>query len=220
MTNNVSEYGQIKDYEHHFNNLEMEIRKFASAWLLVALGAIAFIFRGGIDNPLLAPKVLIAIVCLMGNIGLVTLWVLDQLVYHRLLNAVFLLGLRMEYLDPNVPPIRTLMMLYSRKRGMARYLRLYYLIPMAVLACIAFVAVIWHIIEKREMSDWSVSLALLAPAGSLLLLLWTWWKSRRLESYDEIATGFADADFTAYLRNNQYEAILRKRKGGTIEASR
>ncbi len=61
----------------------------------------------------------------MGNAGLLVPWILDQLVYHRLFDAVFLLDLRMEYTDRSLPPIRTLMVLYSRKRGMARFLRLF-----------------------------------------------------------------------------------------------
>lgn len=39
-------YRDIKDYEHHFNNIELEIRKLASVWLLAALGAIAYLIRG------------------------------------------------------------------------------------------------------------------------------------------------------------------------------
>lgn len=39
-------YQRIQVYEYHFNNLQTEIRKLASVWLLVALGAIAYLIRG------------------------------------------------------------------------------------------------------------------------------------------------------------------------------
>ncbi|MGA9365512.1 MAG: hypothetical protein WBW16_14205 [Bacteroidota bacterium] len=209
-----AKYNQIKEYEHHFNNLETEIRKFASAWLLVALGAIAFLVRGGAASPLVAPKVLVPVVCLMGNIGLVVLWILDQLVYHRLLNAVFLLGLRMEYLHPTLPPIRTLMVLYSRKRGMARYIRLYYLVPMIVLALVSCITLLlWPSLETQGTLALASSpaVAFCSTLMSCLIPLWAWWRSNRRESYDEISEGFGDPEFTQYLREKKYETVLRGR---------
>jgi hypothetical protein len=209
-----AKYNQIKEYEHHFNNLETEIRKFASAWLLVALGAIAFLVRGAAESPLVAPKVLVPVVCLMGNIGLVVLWILDQLVYHRLLNAVFLLGLRMEYLHPNLPPIRTLMVLYSRKRGMARYIRLYYLVPMIVLALVSIIALLWWPNLESQASlapSASPAVAFCSTVMSCLIALWAWWRSNERESYDEISEGFGDPEFTQYLKKKEYETVLRGR---------
>lgn len=203
-------YRQIKEYEHHFNGLETEIRKFASAWLLAALGAIAFLIRGDITNPLVQPRVLVAIVCLMGNIGLVVLWVLDQLVYHRLLNAVFLLGLRMEYLHSKLPPIRTLMVLYSKKRGMARYIRFYYLAPMVVLTVASLIASLWWSTSDAEASASSSAVAFLSTAVCALIVAWTWWRSNHRESYAEISEGFGDSDFAQYLKDEKYEVVLSR----------
>src|SRR4051794_3282259 len=143
-------YSSIATYEHHFNDMETEVRKFASAWLLASLGAIAYLVRQQLTGLLVDAKLLIVIVCLMANLGLLILWILDQMVYHRLLNAVFLLGLRMEYMYPELPPIRTLMMVFSKKRGMARYLRFFYLVPMDALAVLATVVAIWRIVERKS----------------------------------------------------------------------
>ena len=113
--------------------VENEIRKLASIWLLATLGAIAFIVKliyldgaGDSSSTQIDAKILIALVSFMGTLGLLVLYILDQMVYHRLLNAVFLLRLRMEYCHSFIPPIGTLMMLFSRKRGMAWYMRFYY----------------------------------------------------------------------------------------------
>lgn len=184
-------YQDIREYEHHFNNIELEIRKLASVWLLAALGAIAYLVKGADTSTLLMkPGQLAALVCLMGNLGLLVLWILDQMVYHRLLNAVFLLGLRMEYKFKYLPPVRTLMMLYSLKRGMAGYLRLYFFIPMFVLASIAL-----------YFSPWKGIACAVIP-------LLAYWKSKKMESYEEIAVGFDDPVFVRYLAEKKYESTL------------
>ncbi|TET67939.1 MAG: hypothetical protein E3J56_12105 [Candidatus Aminicenantes bacterium] len=205
-------YQQIKEYEHRFNTIESEIRKLASGWLLVALGAIAFIVRGaylkngGTSSLMMDPKILISIVCLMANFGLLILWILDQMVYHRLLNSVFLLGLRMEYLHDNLPPIRTLMMLFSRKRGMAKYLRLYYLVPMFGLGIVSLISCFLYL---NETIDSLTNVHSLICIITVIIPLFVVWKSMNVEKYEEIAEGFKDTSFVDYLRNKNFEAVLR-----------
>src|SRR3954467_1267945 len=179
-------YSSIETYEHHFNDMETEVRKFASAWLLASLGAIAYLVRQQLTGLLVDAKLLIVIVCLMANLGLLILWILDQMVYHRLLNAVFLLGLRMEYMYPELPPIRTLMMVFSKKRGMARYLRFFYLVPMDALALLATIVAIWRIVERssRGVELGGVILLVLASAA---VPVWAWMTTKQAESYPEVS---------------------------------
>ncbi len=202
-------YASIATYEHHFNDMEMEVRKFASAWLLASLGAIAYLVRQQLTGSLLDAKLLIVIVCLMANLGLLILWILDQMVYHRLLNAVFLLGLRMEYTYPELPPIRTLMMLFSKKRGMARYLRFFYLVPMYALAVLAAVVAIWRIIERKSQGTdlGGVVVVVLVCAA---IPAWAWMTAKQAEQYHEISAGFGDPDFVDYLKETRFEQVLKK----------
>ena len=86
-----SEYQRLRKYEQQYDTTQMEIRKLASIWLLAALGAVAYLVREDGSKAIVNAMILIGIVGLMGNIGLLVLWILDQLVYHSLLNAVFLL---------------------------------------------------------------------------------------------------------------------------------
>ncbi len=132
-------YASLREYEHHFNKIELEIRKLASAWLLAVFGGIAFIVRGqGISDDLIIGKqLLIPLLCLLGSVGLFTLWIQDYVVYHGLLRAVFMMGLRLEHKHPCLPPLRSLMMAISGGTGMGPLMKLYYQIPMAVFAAIA-----------------------------------------------------------------------------------
>ncbi len=215
-------YTRIQINEHHFNKMETEIRKLASIWLLAALGALAFFVRGayigqsGESLSMMNPKALITVICLMGTIGLLVLWILDQMVYHRLLNAVFLLGLRMEYLYKNLPPIRTLMMLFSSNLGMARYLRWYYLVPMFGLAVMGIISSIWYLAEKWVSTGSAPTLILnyvplLLGLITLLIPFIVSRLSKRTEIadlYEINARAFGDSDFVNYLSKRDFKSVL------------
>lgn len=123
-------YWKLAESEQHFNELQAGIRNRASTWLLAAFTAIALLIKTGAGTTWLVPSsLLIGLVCLMGSIGLLVLWINDQMVYHRLLNSVFLVGLKMEYDNPGLPPVKALMMHSAEGKGMHRWLSYYYLIP-------------------------------------------------------------------------------------------
>lgn len=126
-------YQDLREYEARFNATQAEVKKLASAWMLAAFAALAFIVRGELvtDKSLIDSAPLIAVIALAANIGLLTLWVIDQRIYQGLLSAVFEVGLEMEQRHPEWPPIRSLMWVNSRSRGMARYHALFYAAPMA-----------------------------------------------------------------------------------------
>ena len=212
----LEKYNQIQANEHHFNNIELEIRKLASVWLLTTLAAIAFIVRGayvvdgGKSYLMMSPRSLIAIICCMGNLGLFVLWQLDQMVYHRLLNAVFLLGLRMEFLYKSLPPIRTLMILYTKTRGVARFQRWYYLIPIAVLTIIS-VAISMSIIvsPNDETGVYNSELPISISIASILIFFVAFIQSVRREKYFTLAKEFGDKAFEDYLNNEDYQQVLK-----------
>lgn len=211
------QYKLIQENEHHFNDIELEIRKVASVWLLASLGAIAFIVRGayitqeGKSYLMLDPRSLITIICCMGNLGLFVLWQLDQMVYHRLLNAVFLMGLRMEYLFSSLPPIRTLMILFTKKRGVSRYQRWYYIIPMSLLALTAIAFTISSFASPGpDTRFYNNGLPVITSLASVFVPLFAFLQNKYKEKYADLGKGFGDDCFTDYLKKEDYCSILRK----------
>ncbi len=91
------------EQERHFNTLQGAYRGLASSWLLAMFAGIGFILeKSGIE-----PKhVLVAIsgACVACGIGL--LWMLDIMVYHRLLLAAFVAGEELEKAYPWLPQVR------------------------------------------------------------------------------------------------------------------
>ncbi|HUE79730.1 MAG TPA: hypothetical protein VMN38_08875 [Sphingomicrobium sp.] len=125
-------YSSLRNYEEHFNGVQVEVKKLASAWMLATFAAIAFIVRGDLSTQqsLLDSGSLLVLIGLGSNIGLLSLWILDQRVNQNLLSAAFDVGLTLERTNPNLPPIRSMMWLNSGSRGMGRYHALFYVCPM------------------------------------------------------------------------------------------
>jgi hypothetical protein len=116
----------------------------------------------------------------------------------------------MEYLHPSLPPIRTLMMLFSRKKGMSRYMRLYYLGPMSGLAAISITAIVWYIFDNvNELDSIGIFIPILIGTISLSIPVFVYWRGKTKEKYEEIAKGFKDQDFVDYLAEEKYEKVLR-----------
>ncbi len=132
-------YKSLREYEEHFNRTQVEVKKLASAWMLASLAAIAFIVRGDLSakNTLLDSGSLLVVIGLGGNIGLLSLWILDQLVNQRLLGSAFRIGLLIERSNSTLPPIRSKMWLSAHSHGVGRHHSFFYACPMAFNACAA-----------------------------------------------------------------------------------
>ena len=91
----IAIYNHISEVENRFNNIELSYRKLASHWLLVALGAIGYLitikYEGGEIDWLL-----IFFIGLAASVGVAIIWYLDSHVYHRLLDAAYLAGKKLE----------------------------------------------------------------------------------------------------------------------------
>lgn len=179
-------YESLRNYEEHFNGLQVETKKLASAWMLAVFAAIAFIVRGDLKSgsSLLDTGVLLVLIGAGANIGLLSLWILDQLVQQRLLNAAFKVGLLLERHNSNLPPIRSLMWLNSGCKGMGRYNALFYASPMAFIAA----AAIYGFALADSAQWWLIAGA--AIAGTAFLLPFSQWvTASRMSRRSDLSDG-------------------------------
>lgn len=190
----LSFYDAARDYEHHFNNMEFEVRKLASAWLLVTFGAIGFVVRGSLGSGGVLEEVpALVVIPLLGNVGLYALWTLDQVVYHRLLEAVFATALRIEQTHERVPPVRSMMLVNSGGNGMAQFLGAFYLLPALVLATIALAAAGAIVIGNRAVDLHSaVWIAAASGSAAIPVAIWLtrrWMLSEKRRRTEALASG-------------------------------
>ncbi len=92
------------EQERHFNTIQGIYRGLASTWLLAMFGGIGYILGKPYPMHLLTALLGLALV-----FGIALLWMLDVLVYHRLLLAAFEEGKNLEDAHAWLPRIRTRM---------------------------------------------------------------------------------------------------------------
>lgn len=134
----------IGEEERHFNALEMEYRKLASQWLLVSLGAIGYVLSR--ENQLVIPPWTLVIgISLAAAVGIFIIWILDLRVYHQLLHAAFMEGIKLEQDYPEfLPQVRTRMRATQQSGDIVRRVVLFYFFSIQALLVIANIAV-WNV---------------------------------------------------------------------------
>jgi len=141
-TDRAARCHELAEYERHFNLIQAGLRGLASTWTLAGFAGVAFfidpeVSPGGsyeLDLLGLPPDAYLA-VSLLATVafgGLVALWVLDQLVYHRLLLSAFFVGLAIELSDRSLPPLRWVMASSDQGRSVPDRVQAFYVVPMSV----------------------------------------------------------------------------------------
>lgn len=134
-------YDHIGEEERHFNELELEYRKLASQWLLVALGAIGFVLTKQEELPI-SNWLLVIGICVAASVGIFVLWMLDLKVYHELLHAAFKEGVYLEYKYPDLLPKVRINMIRSQHCGdIITKVMLFYFFSILLLIVIANISV-------------------------------------------------------------------------------
>lgn len=204
----TSHYPTFREAEQHFNTIQAGIRNIASGWMLAAFGAIAVLLQMDEKTTwMVPPMVLVVVVSFMATAGLLVLWICDQMVYQRLLNAVFLLGLKWEYDNPELPPVRAMMMHTAEGRGMSRWMTLYYTIPMWAFLVTSIVsgALLWK--TTNDVLPGETIVAKIAVCVLFALqasaALWLQFKKEKVESRSRAAQ-FGDNTFAAMFSGDDH----------------
>lgn len=204
-------YFKLGEMEQRFNESGAGVRTLASGWLLAALAGLGWLLDPSKAGPWAVPLgLLLSMVCTMAVAGIATLWVLDQLVFHRLLDAVFLVGLRMERADPTLPPIRAMMLKMIEGQGTHRWERFFYFVPIIVFT--AFDAIIVFAGSDSLFTSGALRGAR-AMSGLLLtlqivLIVWVLLKQRASKLAQPMCW-FGDSEFAKLAEDRAFEKILK-----------
>ena len=111
-------YCELGVIERHFNNVQSNYRALASTWLLAALAGIGFVISK--ELTLLIPSELIIVaIGIAAGIGVYLLWVLDLLVYQRLLDAAYIEARNLETNHEWLPQVRNNIRVFLGGKGLA-----------------------------------------------------------------------------------------------------
>jgi hypothetical protein len=140
-------YCELGVIDRHFGSIQSHYRALASTWLLAAFGAIGFILAKDF-NPIIAKDLLIATIGICGAIGIYLLWVLDLLVYQRLLDAAFVEAKKLETRNTWLPQVRNNMTMLLGGKGLSLIVW-YYLTGVEVMFLIAGIELLRFIAPKQ-----------------------------------------------------------------------
>jgi hypothetical protein len=142
---------EIGVQERHFNGLQTGYRNMASAWLLAAFAGIGFALSQKLEVTI-DRELLITAIAVAGVVGIALLWVLDLLVYHRLLDSCFIEGLILEEQYTWLPPFRGNMIKTQGGQGILFRIVGFYVAPIVILILIAAGAlVLWYYRGNRPL---------------------------------------------------------------------
>jgi len=169
-------FNEIGKAERHFNELQSNYRRIASLWLLAAFSAIGLVFSNATPLPI-DPLLASAVVAGFAGAGLVLLWTMDLLVYHRLLDSYFLEGLVLERKFDFLPKIRHNMMNSQDGTGKGVLVRVinFYVVPVNAMIVVGACSLFAYFARSTTILTDSVFTAGFAAAGALLLTLAACW---------------------------------------------
>ena len=165
-------YKALSEQCEHFNGLESSYRTLASTWLLAAFAGMGFVLKEIHTGQQL---LLVAGIAAVAAIGILLLWLLDQMVYHRLLSAAFAEQLALERQHAWLPQVAHRMMQAHGNTGVTSKVVWFYVATYALLAAIAsFTAVLGF------MPTASLALQLGSSVGCFIVFgasvaLYMWW---------------------------------------------
>ena len=154
-------YKNLTEQCEHFNGIESTYRTLASTWLLAAFAGIGFVLKD-IDSE--HRPFFIAAIAGAAAVGIFLLWLLDLMVYHRLLGAAFAEQLALESRHAWLPQVAHGMMGAHGGAGVVPKIVWFYIASYALLVGIASVALVCGAVPT-----WSLSAQLLSMVGFVIL---------------------------------------------------
>ena len=153
----------IGDQEKHFNSLETQYRLLASTWLLACFGAMGYLLQSK-NTFIIDQWLMVALIGLIGSVGIFLLWLMDIQVYHKLLHCVFIEGVILEQKYEWLPKIRTEMLNSQDTGEVATTTGLYYIYSLSILLLFSTTS---FCIYSRNI----VLLILISAAGIVMITL-------------------------------------------------
>jgi hypothetical protein len=201
----TEEYKHLRAFESDFDRAQGQVRQAASVWILTGFAAFAYVLSvQNLPNGL-PPAVLGVLVSWASTFGVMILWIIDQLVYQKLLHSVFVHGLYLEWRDRSLPRIRT--KAYCDNLNVSFKLSLFY-----VVSAVAFLLVEFFF----AVSAWSqgisaglsclITVLLIIHASAIVGMIYV---SRQDKNLLRAHGAPYPAAFQNYLRNQTFRGDLQ-----------
>ena len=126
-------YRELGEMERHFGNAQSRYRALASTWMLAAMAGIGFVLEKQLE--ILPKELIVGMIGIITSAGLCLLWVVDLLVYQRLLDAAYIEGKSLETAQPWLPQVRNNMRRLLGGKGL-RLITMFYMVSIVFMGLV------------------------------------------------------------------------------------
>lgn len=172
---------EISVTERHFNDIETQYRILSSQWMLGAFAGIGYILTA--DKLELHRWLIITVIAFSSCVGIFQIWRMDLTIYHKLLHAAFVEGIKLEEKFTFLPPVKTEMFKSVPENDVTPTLLYFYFLSIAVLFLFGTLSLSQYISSSFEegFSRYLTFIGSILAAIFILFLLRTYMKSQSKE---------------------------------------
>jgi hypothetical protein len=168
-------YKELGTEERHFNTLQGVYRALASTWFLACFTAIGFLYTK--ENKAQFPfsaELGSSLISLAVSTCISLFWILDVIIYHRLLKSVLRMTEDFESRHKYLPALRSLMRKSTEKFHARFAISLYYYVPIIILqgTSLVFLIKAWGSIRLYIALLICIWLLILFVFSQFMLLFW------------------------------------------------
>ena len=178
MSKNMNEfkieiYKELGAYERHFNQIQNVFKGLASTWFFGGFAAIGFLYSSKLVESFPAKLDLASsLVTLTVATGIVLFWMMDVMVYHKLLRAVVKKSELLEESELVFPDLRKTMADYTATLNVRRAISIFYVTPSIIMSIASFI----FIKNSWNQNDCSLNFLLscwlgILTIGNILILI-------------------------------------------------
>lgn len=166
-------YKELGTHERHFNTIQGVYRGLASTWFLACFAAIGFIYSK--DNKFEIPfntELVASLTATVVSSGIFLFWLLDVVVYHRLLLAVISTTKNFEMKNSDtLPSLRSEMEGETKCFYVRKAISIYYFVQILILVITALLLLIkgWSCINSDIRMLQSLWLSMLVVVGIIFI---------------------------------------------------
>ncbi len=165
-------YKELGTYERHFNQIQNIFKGLASTWFFGGFAAIGFLYSSNLAESFPSKlETASALISLTIATGIMMFWMMDVLIYHKLLRAVICKSRLLEESEEILPKLRKAMADYTAILNVRRATSIFYVIPSVIMSItsLIFIKNSWinnDLIINIMLSIWFIMLVV----GNILII--------------------------------------------------
>jgi len=136
----IEVYRELGVYERHFNQIQNVYRGLTSTWFFAGFASIGFLYSSKLAESFPSKlEVASSFITLTIATFIILFWMMDIMVYHKLLRAAGRIAEILEYSNERFPNLRKSMGEQTRTLNVRSAISIFYITPSLILSIVAII---------------------------------------------------------------------------------